>query len=229
MCRNMWKYPLKYAPEHTIPHWKTKKLHTPPLGRFAPSQEVFRKFGMLPVASLSASTPVYLELFLSLFSVNTLVIEDSDCRQYNTQKYNSSNLVTTTTSDTKKVLSSFQWYKIINEERYRKGNKHPYSVLFSKFTLDPQWTQVHSKRNLNHHRQLKGLDRCFHTQIELWLFPMIGLWPSPFTDNFCLSAYDYGIPKPHDLLSKPFHSVSSLFSFQISRRSAVELYLEIKP
>ena len=46
----MWKYPLKYAPEHTIPHWKTKKLHTvgggvhpPP----TPSQEVFRKFGML--------------------------------------------------------------------------------------------------------------------------------------------------------------------------------------
>ena len=28
VCRNMWKYPLKYAPEHTIPHWKTKKLHT---------------------------------------------------------------------------------------------------------------------------------------------------------------------------------------------------------
>ena len=28
MCRNMWKYPLKYAPEHTIQHWKTKKLHT---------------------------------------------------------------------------------------------------------------------------------------------------------------------------------------------------------
>ena len=61
MCRNMWKYPLKYAPEHTIPHWKTKKLHTvgggtphpPPLGHFAPSQEVFRKFGMLPVASLN--------------------------------------------------------------------------------------------------------------------------------------------------------------------------------
>ena len=30
MCRNMWKYPLKYAPEHTIPHSKTKKLHPPP-------------------------------------------------------------------------------------------------------------------------------------------------------------------------------------------------------
>ena len=28
VCRNMWKYPLKYAPEHTIPHWKTKNLHT---------------------------------------------------------------------------------------------------------------------------------------------------------------------------------------------------------
>ena len=48
----MWKYPLKYAPEHTIPHWKTKKLHTvgggggcppptpSPLGRFPPSGSV---------------------------------------------------------------------------------------------------------------------------------------------------------------------------------------------
>ena len=29
--------------------------HPPPLGRYAPSQEVFRKFGMLPVASLKVN------------------------------------------------------------------------------------------------------------------------------------------------------------------------------
>ena len=57
MCRNMWKYPLKYAPETHNSTLKNKKAPRrvrgdTPLGRFAPSQEVFRKFGMLPVASL---------------------------------------------------------------------------------------------------------------------------------------------------------------------------------
>ena len=37
----------------------------PPLGRYAPSQEVFRKFGMLPVASLFFETPPVFHWFFA--------------------------------------------------------------------------------------------------------------------------------------------------------------------
>ena len=65
---------------------KQKKLHTvgggtpppppppPSLGRYAPSQEVFRKFGMLPVASLNKYIEIY-KLFLHIYSKLPWVFE----------------------------------------------------------------------------------------------------------------------------------------------------------